>query len=78
VTHFFSPGRHPATIVRALHDLAIVDVVVDEEVTGDGNWHVAAFTTLPLTAPNTNRAEDQDGTESPSMRTSSTTAAWSR
>ncbi|MEU4742841.1 ribonuclease E inhibitor RraB [Actinosynnema sp. NPDC023658] len=50
VTHFFSsPGRHPEAIVQALNDLEITDVVVGEEVTGDGYWHVAAFATCPLT-----------------------------
>lgn len=50
VTHFFSsPGRHPQAVVRDLNDLEINDVVVDEEVTGDGYWHVAAFTTCLLT-----------------------------
>lgn len=52
VTHFFSsPGRHPEAVVRALNGLEITDVVVDEEVTGDGYWHVAAFTTCLLTVP---------------------------
>jgi hypothetical protein len=50
VTHFFSsPGCHPAAVVRALRELAITDVVVDEEITGDGYWHVAAFTAILLT-----------------------------
>ncbi|MET9225953.1 ribonuclease E inhibitor RraB [Lentzea sp. NPDC003310] len=48
VTHFFSsPGRHPAAVVDALRELGITEVVVDEEVTGDGFWHVAAFGSLP-------------------------------
>jgi hypothetical protein len=44
VTHFFSsPGRHPAAVVSALREVAIIDVVVDEEVTGDGCRHIAAL-----------------------------------
>ena len=59
VTHSFSsPGLHPAAIVSALRDSGIVDVVVDEELTGDGFWHVAAFTALRLTAPDVDRAEN--------------------
>jgi hypothetical protein len=29
--------------------MGVADVVVDEEISGDGYWHVAAFTTLRLT-----------------------------
>jgi hypothetical protein len=58
VTHFFSsPGRRPEAVVHALNGLEITDVVVDGEVTGDGYWHVAAFTTCLLTVPEAGAAE---------------------
>jgi hypothetical protein len=60
VTHFFSsPGRHPQAVVQALNGLEITDVVVDEEVAGDGYWHVAAFTTCLLTVSEAGNAERQ-------------------
>ncbi|GAA0233494.1 hypothetical protein GCM10010492_35440 [Saccharothrix mutabilis subsp. mutabilis] len=60
VTQFFSsPGRHPEAIVRGLSDLGLDDVVVDEEVTGDGFWHVAAFTEYRLTAADVGAAESE-------------------
>lgn len=43
--------------MRALNGMEIADVVVDEELTGDGYWHVAAFTTCLLTAPEAGGAE---------------------
>ncbi|MDX8031817.1 ribonuclease E inhibitor RraB [Lentzea sp. BCCO 10_0856] len=45
--------------MSALRELAITDVVVDEEATGDGYWHVAAFGTLSLVAAEVSRAERQ-------------------
>jgi hypothetical protein len=51
VTHFFSsPGRRPDAVVQALNGLEITKVAMDEELTGDGYWHVAAFTACLLTA----------------------------
>jgi hypothetical protein len=52
VTHFFSlgsPGSRPDATEDALSAMGVADVVVDEEISGDGYWHVAAFTTLRLT-----------------------------
>jgi hypothetical protein len=60
VTHFFSsPGRRPDEVERALRELGITDVVMDEELAGDGYWHVAAFTTLLLTTLDAGQAEQQ-------------------
>ncbi|MEU0883357.1 ribonuclease E inhibitor RraB [Lentzea sp. NPDC005914] len=42
-----------------MRELAIIDVVVDEEVSGDGYWHVAAFGTLPLVEAEVSQAERQ-------------------
>jgi hypothetical protein len=52
VTHFFgleSPGPRPNATEEALSAMGFTDVVVNEEISGDGWWHVAAFTTLRLT-----------------------------
>lgn len=52
VTYFFgleSPGSRPDATEEALSAMGVADVVVDEEISGDGWWHVAAFTTLRLT-----------------------------
>jgi hypothetical protein len=58
VTHFFSsPGCRPEAVVRALSVLGITDVTVDEEVTGDGYWHVAAFATCLLAVSEASRIE---------------------
>jgi hypothetical protein len=40
--YFSSPGREPAELAEELRALGF-EVVVDEEVTGDGFWHIAAF-----------------------------------
>ena len=52
VTYFFgleSPGSRPDATEEALSAMGVAEVVVDEEISGDGRWHVAAFTTLRLT-----------------------------
>ena len=52
VTYFFgleSPGSRPDATEEALLAMGVAEVVVDEEISGDGWWHVAAFTTLRLT-----------------------------
>lgn len=52
VTYFFgleSPGSRPDATEEALFAVGVAEVVVDEEISGDGWWHVAAFTTLRLT-----------------------------
>lgn len=50
VTYFFSAPQHdPTSAIVALRSKGITEIVVDEEVTGDGFWHVAAFSTLLLT-----------------------------
>lgn len=52
VTYFFglgSSGHRPVATEEALSAMGFTDVVVDEEISGDGWWHVAAFTTLQLT-----------------------------
>jgi alkylation response protein AidB-like acyl-CoA dehydrogenase len=43
ITHrFFVQGDPPTGLVRELEDAGWADIVVDEEVSGDGYWHVAA------------------------------------
>lgn len=52
VTYFFglgSPGDRPVATEEALSAMGITDVVVDEEISGDGWWHVATFPMLRLT-----------------------------
>lgn len=52
VTYFFgldSPGARPDATEEALSAMGITDVVVDEEISEDGWWHVAAFPMLQLT-----------------------------
>ena len=52
VTHFFaleSPGSRPDATEEALSAMGVAEVIADEEISGDGWWHVAAFTTLRLT-----------------------------
>ncbi|HEX6527625.1 MAG TPA: ribonuclease E inhibitor RraB [Streptosporangiaceae bacterium] len=52
VTYFFglgSPGSRPGAAEEALSAMGVAEVVVDEEISGDGRWHVAAVTTLRLT-----------------------------
>jgi Regulator of ribonuclease activity B len=52
VTYFFgleSPGSRPDATEEALSAMGVAEVVVDEEISGDGRWHVAAFATLRLT-----------------------------
>lgn len=39
-----APGREPAQFASELRDLGF-EVIVDEEVSGDGYWHVAAYRT---------------------------------
>ena len=61
VTYFFgleSPGSYPDATEEALSAMGIAEVTVDEEISGDGWWHVAAFTTLRLT-PETIREFEQ-------------------
>ena len=51
VTHFFSlntPEARPVATEAALVDLGVRDIVTDEELTGDGHWHLAAFDSLLL------------------------------
>jgi hypothetical protein len=49
IGHYFSsPGRHPGNLAEELRKLGF-EPVVDEEVTGDGLWHVAAFRLDALT-----------------------------
>ncbi|WP_258942158.1 ribonuclease E inhibitor RraB [Actinomadura luteofluorescens] len=52
VTHFFTlstpPGRRPVGLEEALTATGVKDLVVDEEVTNDGHWHIAAYTALLL------------------------------
>jgi hypothetical protein len=49
VTYFFSsPGVYPAPALQALRSMGIDHISVDEEMTGDGFWHVAAFTIAEL------------------------------
>ena len=50
VTYFFglgSPGDYPVATEEALSAMGITRVVVDEEISGDGWWFVAAFAMLP-------------------------------
>ena len=52
VTYFFgleSPGDRPDATEEALSAMGITHVTVDEEISGDGWWHVAAFPMLQLT-----------------------------
>lgn len=60
VTHFFSsPGRRPDAIVQELRNLGVDQMIVDEELTGDGYWHVAAFATCLLTTSEADGVEHQ-------------------
>jgi hypothetical protein len=52
VTFFFgleSPGSRPDATEEALLAMGVAEVTVDEEISGDGWWHVAALTSLRLT-----------------------------
>lgn len=52
VTHFFSlgsPGSRPDAAKEALSAMGVAEVVVDEEISGDGWWHIAASAALRLT-----------------------------
>ena len=52
VTYFFglgSPGDRPDATEEALSAMGITRVTVDEEISGDGWWFVAAFPMLQLT-----------------------------
>ena len=52
VTYFFglgSPGDPPVATEEALSAMGITRVTVDEEISGDGWWFVAAFPMLQLT-----------------------------
>lgn len=62
VTHFFSlntPGARPVATEAALVDLGVRDIVTDEELTGDGHWHLAAFDSLLLAPETVLRCEEQ-------------------
>jgi hypothetical protein len=62
VTHFFSlssPGAWPVATEAALADLGVRDVIADEELTGDGYWHLAAFDFLLLAPGTVHRREEQ-------------------
>ena len=62
VTHFFgleSPSLRPDVTEEALSAMGVAEVVVDEEISGDGRWHVAAFTTLRLTPETIREAKRQ-------------------
>jgi len=65
VTYFFGPasrGYRPDATEEALSAMGVEEVVVDEEISGDGWWHVAAFTTLRLN-PETIRAAKRQMTQ---------------
>lgn len=62
VTHFFglaSPGSRPDAAEEALSAMGVTEVVVDEEISGYGWWHIAAFTTLRLTADEIRKSMQQ-------------------
>ena len=62
VMYFFgleSPGSRPDATEEALFAMGAEEVVVDEEVSGDGWWHVAAFTTLRLTPEAVRKSKQQ-------------------
>jgi len=62
VTYVFvleSPGPRPDATEEALLAMGAAEVVVDEEVSGDGWWHVAAFTTLRLTPEAIRKSKQQ-------------------
>jgi hypothetical protein len=62
VTHFFgleSPGSRPDATEEALSAMGVAEIVVDEEISGDGRWHVAAFTTLRLTPEEIRESKQQ-------------------
>jgi hypothetical protein len=62
VTHFFSlasPRAQPVATETALAELGMLEVVADEELTGDGYWHLAAFGSLMLTAMAIRQVEEQ-------------------
>ena len=49
ITHFFSATGSETLPTRALLEAEGMDeIIVDEELAGDGFWHIAAFTTLLL------------------------------
>jgi hypothetical protein len=52
VTYIFSlvsPGEYPSATVGGLSAMGVTDLVVDEQISGDGWWFVAAFPMLRLT-----------------------------
>jgi len=52
VTYFFSTqGSKPIEAEVALKEYGVNRVIIDEEISGDGYWHIAAFTGVQLTAP---------------------------
>jgi hypothetical protein len=62
VTHFFSsntPGARPVAAEAALVDLGVRDIITDEELTGDGHWHLAVFDSLVLAPEPVLRREEQ-------------------
>jgi hypothetical protein len=62
VTHFFSlasPGTQPAATETALVELGMLEVAADEELTGDGYWHLSALGSLMLTAMAIRQVEEQ-------------------
>lgn len=62
VTYFFgleSPGSRPNATEEALSAIGVAEVIVDEEISGDGWWHVTAFTTLRLSPEAIRESERQ-------------------
>jgi len=52
VTYFFSTqASEPIEAEVALKKYGVSRVIIDEEISGDGYWHIAAFTEVQLTAP---------------------------
>jgi hypothetical protein len=59
ITHFFSAtGSEPLPTRALLEAEGMDEIIVDEELAGDGFWHIAAFTTLLLSPANANDAQD--------------------
>lgn len=62
VTYFFSlesPGSRPDATEEALSATGVAEVIVEEEISGDGWWHVAAFARLRLTPEAIRKSEQQ-------------------
>jgi broad specificity phosphatase PhoE len=60
VTYFFSsPGRRPDTAAAALKELGQRDVILVEESSGDGYWHIASFGELILEPSRISAAQQQ-------------------